>query len=91
MTSCAAPRADRSATGTSMRRGSCPSLAAPMQTGDGLLVRLRPAGDGLTPAEMRAIAGAAARCGSGVIEVTARGNLQIRGLTPESVPALAEA
>ncbi len=54
-------------------------------------MRLRPAGDGLTPAEMRAIAGAAARCGSGVIEVTARGNLQIRGLTPESVPALAEA
>ena len=62
-----------------------------MQTGDGLLVRLRPAGDGLTPAEMRAIAGAAATCGSGIIEVTARGNLQIRGLTPESVPALAEA
>ncbi len=62
-----------------------------MQTGDGLLVRLRPAADGLTPAEMRALAGAAATCGSGVIEVTARGNLQIRGLTPESVPALAEA
>ena len=25
----------------SLRRGACPSLATPMQTGDGLLVRLR--------------------------------------------------
>ena len=25
-----------------LRRGACPALAAPMQTGDGLLVRLNP-------------------------------------------------
>lgn len=74
-----------------MRRGACPSLAAPMRTGDGLLVRLRPATDGLRPAELRALAEAAAACGSGIIEVTARGNLQIRGLTASSVPALAAA
>ncbi len=74
-----------------MRRGACPSLAAPMQTGDGLLVRLRPATDGLTPAELTVLAEAAAAFGSGIIEVTARGNLQIRGLTAPSVPALAAA
>ncbi|WP_026620664.1 precorrin-3B synthase [Ensifer sp. WSM1721] len=90
MTSCAAPP-ELSGTGTSMRRGACPSLAAPMQTGDGLLVRLRPAAVGLTPAEVKALAGAAAACGSGIIEITARGNLQIRGLTAASVPALTEA
>ncbi|OAP35470.1 precorrin-3B synthase [Sinorhizobium americanum] len=90
MTSCAAPRSQIKP-GTSMRRGACPSLATPMQTGDGLLVRLRPATDGLTPAELRALADAAAACGSGIIEVTARGNLQVRGLTAASVPALAAA
>ncbi|WP_037434109.1 precorrin-3B synthase [Sinorhizobium fredii] len=90
MTSCAAPRS-QTEPGQSMRRGACPSLAAPMQTGDGLLVRLRPATDGLTPAELRALARAAAACGSGIIEVTARGNLQVRGLTASSVPALAAA
>ncbi|OAP37715.1 precorrin-3B synthase [Sinorhizobium glycinis] len=90
MTSCAAPKPQKE-TGTSMRRGTCPSLAAPMQTGDGLLVRLRPAADGLTPAELRALAEAAAAVGNGIIEVTARGNLQIRGLTASSVPALAAA
>ncbi|AUX77463.1 MULTISPECIES: precorrin-3B synthase [Sinorhizobium] len=90
MTSCAAPRS-QTEPGTSMRRGACPSLAAPMQTGDGLLVRLRPATGGLTPAELRALAEAAADCGSGIIEVTARGNLQVRGLIASSVPALAAA
>jgi precorrin-3B synthase len=62
-----------------------------MRTGDGLLVRLRPATGGLTPAELSAVAEAAAACGSGIVEVTARGNLQIRGLTASSVPALAAA
>lgn len=74
-----------------MRRGACPSLARPMQTGDGLLVRLRPAADGLTPAELKALAGAAVAHGSGILEITARGNLQIRGLTASSVPKLAAA
>ncbi|MEY9168340.1 precorrin-3B synthase [Sinorhizobium fredii] len=90
MKSCVAP-GSQTETGRSMRRGACPSLAAPMRTGDGLLVRLRPAIDGLTPAELRALAEAAAACGSGIIEITARGNLQIRGLTASTVPNLAAA
>lgn len=73
-----------------MRRGACPSLARPMQTGDGLLVRLRPAGP-LTPAELRSLAAAAERFGNGVLEVTARGNLQIRGLTKSTVGQLGAA
>jgi len=63
------------------RRGACPSVAAPMPTGDGLLVRLRPRAAGLSPARWRAIAALARRHGNGLVEVTARGNLQIRGLT----------
>jgi precorrin-3B synthase len=69
-------------------RGACPSLAAPMQTGDGLLVRLRPSTAGLTVSQFRQLAMAAARHGNGLIEVTARGNLQLRGLTRNTVPAL---
>ena len=33
-------------------RGACPSLAAPMMTGDGLLVRLRPAVAGQDPFQL---------------------------------------
>ncbi|MFT4182487.1 MAG: precorrin-3B synthase, partial [Rhizobium sp.] len=72
-----------------MARGACPSLSAPMATGDGLLVRLRPATPGLRIAQFRALADAAGRHGNGLIEITARGNLQLRGLTADSMPGLA--
>lgn len=72
-----------------LRRGFCPSLASPMRTGDGLLVRLRPARVGLKPSDCIAIARLAAAHGNGLLEVTARGNLQIRGLREETVPKLA--
>lgn len=60
-----------------------------MQTGDGLLVRLRPTRIGLRPADYLAMAQLAAATGNGLLEVTARGNLQIRGLREETVPTLA--
>ncbi|MBX5042130.1 precorrin-3B synthase [Rhizobium lentis] len=70
------------------RRGACPALAAPMQTGDGLLVRLRPAGGALSLAQFEALARAAAMHGNGILEITARGNLQIRGLRVETAGPL---
>lgn len=73
-----------------LRRGACPSLAAPMQTGDGLLVRLRPAAPALTADDLLALAGLARETGNGLIEITARGNIQLRGLTGASVPRLAQ-
>lgn len=72
-----------------MPRGACPSLAEPMPTGDGLLLRA-PAGD-WTPAVALTVADAASRFGNGVVEITARGNLQIRGLRPETAAPAAEA
>ncbi|HUH49879.1 MAG TPA: precorrin-3B synthase, partial [Mycoplana sp.] len=60
-----------------------------MRTGDGLLVRLRPVRVGLKPSDYIAIARLAAAHGNGLLEVTARGNLQIRGLLEETVPRLA--
>ncbi|MFS8056202.1 precorrin-3B synthase [Rhizobium sp. BR 317] len=73
----------------SMARGACPSLSAPMITGDGLLVRLRPKTPGLTIEQFRALAQAAERHGNGLLEITARGNLQLRGMTTESMAGLA--
>ncbi|OWO95583.1 precorrin-3B synthase [Rhizobium esperanzae] len=70
-------------------RGACPALAAPMPTGDGLLVRLRPAGGTLTLSQFSALARSAAEHGNGIVEITARGNLQIRGLRAETVRRLA--
>jgi precorrin-3B synthase len=71
------------------RRGACPALHAPMRTGDGLLVRLAPEG-GIAPHDVAALARAALRFGNGVVEVTARGRLQLRGLAPHTVAPLAE-
>lgn len=74
----------------SMRRGACPSLSAPMPTGDGLLVRLQPESGILTLRQLRGLAELSGEHGNGVLEVTARGNLQIRGLTPASAARLGE-
>ncbi|CAN7366356.1 precorrin-3B synthase [Rhizobium sp. LjRoot254] len=68
-----------------LRRGACPTLSVPMPTGDGLLARLRPLECLITTTELRAISAAAAEFGNGILEVTARGSLQIRGLRPETV------
>src|SRR5258707_11257946 len=71
-------------------RGICPGLSVPMPTGDGLLVRLRPT----APVPLDAMVGfceAARRYGNGIIEISARGSLQVRGLTPRSAPPFASA
>lgn len=73
----------------SSRRGACPALSAPMQTGDGLLVRLNPVARGLSPRLLIEVAQSALRHGNGIMEVTARGSLQIRGLTADSATLLA--
>lgn len=90
MTQCAIQTETNSADRPSMRRGACPSLGTPMATGDGLLVRLRPAAPGFSLRELSDVARAATRRGNGILEVTARGNLQIRGLTANSARHLAE-
>lgn len=70
------------------RRGACPALSAPMATGDGLLVRLVPESAALPPPALAGLAEAARACGNGILEVTARGSLQLRGLCEETMGAL---
>ncbi|OHV08436.1 hypothetical protein [Kushneria phosphatilytica] len=70
------------------RRGACPTLSAPMATGDGYLARLPPLPRGLDVEETLVLCEAAERLGNGIIELTRRGNLQLRGLTALTVGRL---
>lgn len=69
------------------RRGVCPALSAPMQTGDGLLSRIAFT-DHTSPHDLAALCALALRHGNGLMDITARGGLQFRGLTDESAVAL---
>ncbi len=59
-----------------------------MATGDGLLVRVRPRLGRLSRAQLLALCDAAEAWGSGLIELTRRANLQLRGVTESGWPAL---
>ena len=72
------------------RRGLCPGLSQPLPTGDGLLVRILPIGTIALDA-FAALCAAARAYGSGIVEITARGNIQVRGLSAQSAPSFADA
>ncbi len=72
-------------------RGWCPDLYTPMAAGDGVLVRVKPEVAGVSAAQLRMLADAVESCGSGRVEITNRGNFQVRGLSGETVPAFAKA
>jgi len=74
-----------------LKRGWCPSLLRPMESGDGWLVRVRPRAAVITTAVARSVSEAATRYGNGRIEITNRANLQIRGLRLETIPLFAAA
>ena len=69
-------------------KGWCPGALRPMESGDGLIVRIRPRGASLNRAEMQGIAAAAHAHGNGHIDLTRRANLQIRGARAETLGAL---
>lgn len=72
-------------------QGWCPGALRPMLSGDGLVVRIRPDLGRLTPAQARGIADAARAFGNGQIDLSARGNVQLRGVSDATHPALIEA
>lgn len=69
-------------------KGWCPGALKPMESGDGWVVRIRPRMAHLTSAQVTGIAETALAYGNGVIELTARANVQLRGVTPASHPPL---
>ncbi len=70
------------------REGWCPGALRPMETGDGLLVRLRLTGGILSTRNAHAIAACAIRHGNGLIDLSSRANLQLRGVTVETLQDL---
>jgi precorrin-3B synthase len=74
------------ATGSSgrSRPDACPGALQTHAAADGGLARIRVPGGRLTSARLRELARAAAECGTGVIELTSRANVQVRGLGEES-------
>ncbi len=69
-------------------RGACPGISQPMPTGDGLLARLMPTAPIPLDAFV-ALCNASQAHGNGIMEVTQRGSLQVRGLSPASAPVFA--
>lgn len=71
-----------------LRKGWCPGARRPMPAKDGLLVRLRIGGGIVAATTLRALAQAGRDYGNGNFDLTARGNLQIRGIRESSLHAL---
>ena len=61
-------------------RGWCPGVLDPMETGDGWLLRIRVPGGFVTAAALTLVGQIANDFGSGIVEITSRANLQIRGV-----------
>jgi precorrin-3B synthase len=62
-------------------KGWCPGAWRPMPSGDGLIVRIRLHGGRLSSAQALRLAGLSERFGNGLIDLTNRANLQLRGIS----------
>lgn len=61
----------------------CPGLLRPHRAADGALVRIRLPGGRITAAALEATARAAVEFGDGQVQLTSRGNLQLRGVSTD--------
>jgi precorrin-3B synthase len=61
-------------------KGWCPGAYAPMESGDGLLLRAKLIGPRLSLQQARAVAALAQSCGNGRIDLSQRAQLQLRGI-----------
>ncbi|SHH09427.1 precorrin-3B synthase [Jatrophihabitans endophyticus] len=67
----------------------CPGLLRLIEAADGLLARVRLPGGRLGAAELHALADATDAVGDGRLELTSRGNVQVRGMTAAGADELA--
>ncbi|WP_415235597.1 precorrin-3B synthase [Sneathiella sp.] len=65
-------------------KGWCPGALKPMQSGDGLLVRIRPFKSRLNAEQLAGIGKLAREYGNGLVDFSRRSNLQLRGVLPEN-------
>lgn len=70
---------------------ACPGTLQVHQAADGALARVRVPGGMIAAAQLGSLAEAAERFAAGTLEITARGNLQVRGITDTDAVAAAVA
>lgn len=73
------------------RKGWCPGALRPMETGDGLLVRVKPRLNRITAAHALALSDLSDTFGNGHLDLTQRANLQFRGVSKATLPPLLDA
>jgi precorrin-3B synthase len=66
-------------------KGWCPGAFAPMPSGDGLLIRAKAVRSRLTGAQAAEIARIADDCGNGLIDLSQRAQLQLRGISESTI------
>lgn len=69
-------------------KGWCPGAYRPMMSGDGLIVRIRPYCARLETAQVLGLCALAQDYGNGILDLTNRANIQIRGVTEARLDAL---
>ncbi|MGY1752301.1 precorrin-3B synthase [Blastococcus sp. SYSU D01042] len=72
------------------RADACPGALQTHAAADGALARVRVPGGLLTSTQLLVLSAAARELGDGALELTSRGNLQLRGLRPGSEPELGD-
>ncbi len=69
-------------------KGWCPGALRPMMSGDGLVVRIRPHAGRLDQRQAAGIAELATNCGNGIVDLSNRANVQLRGVATNRYDAL---
>ncbi|MDO7836659.1 cobalamin biosynthesis protein CobG [Sphingobium sp. HBC34] len=72
----------------SLIKGWCPDAWHPMTAGDGLLVRVRPPLGRIDGGQLAGLCDAAMAHGNGLIDLTSRANLQLRGVSAQGWQSL---
>ncbi|WP_299624408.1 precorrin-3B synthase [uncultured Tateyamaria sp.] len=72
-------------------KGWCPGAHRPMMSGDGMILRIRPRLARLTRAQVLGMCDISQRYGNGIIDLTSRANLQLRGIAERDHQAVLDA